>query len=118
MMRLEMVTAVRTNAFQGPSLKQHEAGLRSVEDAHRQAQRLQRQQLQQRGGPATNGRGPRGPQQQPAAGASPATASRALGQHPLAAADAGESFQRPSPGDSNNSETTASTPPTVSALSV
>lgn len=99
-MRLEMVTAVRTNAFQAPSLKQHENGLRSVEDAFRQAQRHTRQ-LQQ-------------PQQQRGAQGG----SRG---HPVAAAvakqpvDAGETFQRPSPGDSNNSETTASTPPSVTA---
>ncbi len=109
-MRLEMVAAVRTNAFQAPSLKQHEAGLRSVEDAHRQAQRHARQhpppqpQLQQRG--ALRG-------QQPSPRAFPGAAAAAAGKPP---ADASESFQRPSPGDSNNSETTASTPPTVGVL--
>lgn len=109
-MRLEMVTAVRTNAFQAPSLKQHENGLRSVEDAHRHAQRLARQQpqpqlqLQQQRGAPRGG-------QQPSPRGFPGVAGPA--KQPV---DAGETFQRPSPGDSNNSETTASTPPTVSAF--
>ena len=94
-----MVSAVRTNAFQAPSLKQHENGLRSVEDAFRQAQRHARQAQQppqQRGAQG----GPRG---QPVA----VTAKQSV--------DAGETFQRPSPGDSNNSETIASTPSSVTA---
>ncbi|CAL8464578.1 g4113 [Coccomyxa elongata] len=97
-MRLEMVTAVRTNAFQAPSLKQHENGLRSVEDAFRQAQRQARQAQQ--------------PQQQRGAQGGPRghPMSAAVAKQPV---DAGETFQRPSPGDSNNSETTASTPPSA-----
>lgn len=95
-----MVTAVRTNAFQAPSLKQHENGLRSVEDAFRQAQRHARQAQQPQQQRGAQG-GPRGHPVPPAVAKQPV--------------DLGETFQRPSPGDSNNSETTASTPPSVTS---